>query len=495
MGAMNKTDGSAAILIVDQDRVLADKISESLGKKGLLVYYAASVEQGLVLVGNTCFDAVLVRDELNGGIDGGSIVAFQTGGCAPEVIVFTSQGNPEQAEKAIRFGAWEYLADPSPENALPDIVRRALHYRKNKTSEATQERQAIRAELEKTGIIGRSDLMQRCIDQAIVIAQSDANVLIYGESGTGKELFASTIHELSPRASGPLTIVDCAALPPSLIESILFGHLKGSFTGADRAQPGLVEQADGGTLFLDEIGEIPPAMQKKLLRVIQERTYLPVGSRTERKSNFRLIAASNRDLQEMVTEGRFREDLLFRLKTFYLELPPLRSRVSDITELSYYYRDLFCREQKLKRKKFSPEFLLLLTQHDWPGNVRELFQALERSISEALESDVLYPIHLPPEVRIQLLQKKLAGSPGEFDGSRDYRFLTDTSDATFPTLKAAREEAVEQCEKTYLAQLLRDTDEDIKRCCEIANLSRSRFYDLLKKYGLSQRTTVLSRGK
>lgn len=490
---MDNAGDNSAILIIDWDRELADKISGTLKDKGLRVCYATSEEQGKVLLESSRFEAVLVRDELNGGIDGESIAAFKLAKGTPEVIVYTSEGDPEQAKTAIKYGVWEYLASSFLEKELPDIVRRAMHYRNNKSSEAASKRRTLRYALEKTGIIGRSDIMQACIDQIIAIGQSESNVLIYGESGTGKELFASTIHDLSSRADRPLTVVDCAALPPSLVESILFGHLKGSFTGADKAQRGLIEQADGGTLFLDEIGEIPPAVQKKLLRVIQEHTYLPVGSTTERRSDFRLIAATNRDLHEMVDAGAFREDLLFRLKTFYLELPPLRERKSDINELAYYYRDLFCKQQKLKRKKFSSEFLLFMKQYEWPGNVRELFQTIERSISEALESNILYPIHLPPEIRIQVIQNELADGEEGAGDARNTDALDSALENNLPTLKAAREAAIEDCEEEYLSRLLHRTGGDIKKCCSIAGLSRSRLYDLLKKYDLIQRKLTVSK--
>jgi len=484
---MRKTGETPAVLLIDRDRCVLDGIASKLASGRVRLEYVVSIEQAVSLLSHTVFEAVLIRGEIDGGLDRETIAAFQTEEGSPELVVFTSSGDPELAEKAIRLGVWEYVIDSAPEHILPDIIEKVLLYRKGKTTEPAEERDEIRAELEKTGIIGRSDIMQMCIDQAIVIGQSEANVLIYGESGTGKELFATTIHELSSRADRSLTVVDCAALPPSLIESVLFGHLKGSFTGADKAQHGLVEQADGGTLFLDEIGEIPPAMQKKLLRVIQERTYLPVGSTTERTSDFRLIAATNRNLQEMVEDGDFREDLFYRLKTFFLELPPLRRRIPDITELAYYYRDLYCRHNGLPRKKFSPDYLLLLSQHDWPGNVRELFQAVERSISEAQESDTLYPIHLPAGIRIQALQKRMGDGSQETDASQPGSFLESMPTEEFPSLKSVREDAVEECEKRYLDTLLVRTGGDIKQCCSIAGLSRSRFYDLLKKYDLVNR--------
>jgi two-component system, NtrC family, response regulator len=444
---------------------------------------AETLQEGLLMGRNKDYDVILIRDHVCGRVTASAVSEFQVGEQPPEIIVYTSTGDPKQAEEVLKLGIWEYLVDPSPADLLPKMVQRALRYRRSKSQDNSGRIQELRTQLARWGIIGRSAMMQACIDQMVRIAQSEANVLIYGESGTGKELFASAIHNLSPRAAADLTIVDCAALPPSLVESLLFGHTKGSFTGADRAQQGLIQQSDGGTLFLDEIGEMPGMVQKKLLRVIQERTYLPVGSTTERTSNFRLIAATNRDLKEMVDEGSFREDLLFRLKTFYLELPPLRLRTADIAELAYFCRDRFCKRHKLKKKKFSPDYLMLLTQYDWPGNVRELFQAIERSLTDAQESPVLHTKHLPPGIRIHAAKRKLRRNEtvyGDVPGAAS----ADGQAQQLPTLKQARDRAVERGEKHYLQQLLHRTEGDIKQSCELASVSRSRLYDLLKKYDL-----------
>jgi two-component system NtrC family response regulator len=340
-------------------------------------------------------------------------------------------------------------------------------------------------ELRNLGIIGSSQEMQHCLNLAAQISQSDANVLISGQSGTGKELFATAIHNFSSRAKGNLIVVDCAALPTTLIESILFGHAKGSFTGAERAQAGLIKQADGGTLFLDEVGEMPVEMQKKFMRVIQERKFRPVGSNSEVTSDFRLISATNRNLQEMAQEGDFREDLLYRLKTFHFELPSLKKRKSDITELAYYYRDSFCKRSKLKKKKFSPDYLMVLQQYDWPGNVRELFQALERSITAAQDSAILYPMHLPISIRINVTRNKLQDKDQYTKSEPKEKVYPDTQ--KLPTLGEAREKAIETEERNYLKTLLKITAGDISQCCAIAELSRSRLYDLLKKYELTKK--------
>ena len=278
-----------------------------------------------------------------------------------------------------------------------------------------------------------------------------------------------------------MTVVDCAALPSSLVESILFGHAKGSFTGADKKQPGLVKQADGSTLFLDEVAEMPIETQKKFLRVIQERKYLPVGGNVETCSDFRLIAATNKDFAAMVEAGTFREDLYFRLKTFHLELPPLRDRVSDISDLVYHYRDNYCRHHKLPKKNISPDFAMLLGHYAWPGNVRELFQAMECAIASAQDSAVLYAKHLPLNIRIETTKKKISAmAAGDTNDIPD----DQNAESGMPTLKGARDKAIADQEEKYLRKLVSISAGNIQKSCEISSLSRSRLYDLLKKYQL-----------
>jgi len=477
-------DGKPLVLVVDNDRNLFDCLEKRTSELGVRAIQAISLQDGLQKNATGCCDVILMRDKLPDGAACFHIKEFQVEHNAPEIIVYSTFGDPEQAELAFQCGVWDYVIDPSPESTLPDLLIRALRYRQNKSEEGDAQQREIRNQLLHHGIIGGSKELQNCIDLTVQIAQSDGNVLIYGESGTGKELFASAIHHISPRSAGRLIIVDCAALPPTLVESILFGHAKGSFTGADKAQPGLIKQADGGTLFLDEISEMPLEIQKKFLRVIQERTFLPVGGSTETKSDFRLIAATNKDLQAMSEEGTFREDLLFRLKTFQIDLPPLRTRRRDITELAYYFRDTFCKRNKIKRKMFSPDYLMTLNQYDWPGNVRELFQAVERSITIAHNSNILYPKHLSAGIRIKVTRKKLQKQQESLDPPPgDNPFLIDLDD--MPAMKEARHRAIEAQEIRYLETLLTATEGNIKKCCEISGLSRSRLYDLLKKYRLS----------
>jgi two-component system NtrC family response regulator len=368
-----------------------------------------------------------------------------------------------------------------------------MRYREEKQGKAEDRRTAAFAELQGEGIVGSSSIMQSCLNIVAKAAQSEANILITGESGTGKELFASAIHKISPRANKRFVIVDCAALPGELVESILFGHEKGAFTGAAKNKSGLVEQAHNGTLFLDEVGELPLDLQKKFLRVLQERSFLPVGGTEQIRSDFRLIAATNKDLDLLQKNGGFREDLLYRLKTFHLELPPLRIRASDITELAYYFRSLYSERTKEKEKSFSPDFLMVLKQYNWPGNVRELFQSLERSLTAAGDHDTLYPLHLPTNIRVAVTRQVLDARRGRTekpDKDKPVRPIdagNHFSGDNPPTLQEVRQQAIDAEEKRYLQRLMEFTKGDIKKSCRISKLSRSRLYDLLKKYQLTSK--------
>jgi len=334
--------------------------------------------------------------------------------------------------------------------------------------------------LKRERIIGKSPQIIACLDILAQAANSEANVLLTGETGTGKELFAWTIHNNSSRANRNFVVVDCAALPETLIESVLFGHIKGAFTGADRSKDGLIKQADKGTLFLDEVGELPVSIQKSFLRVLQERRFRPVGGNQELSSNFRLITATNRNLDSMVKQGKFREDLLFRLRTLVINLPPLREIREDIKELVLYYMNMLCVKYGKNIKGFSPEFWDVLIQYDWPGNVRELTQALERAVIAAQDEPTLFPKHLPNYIRIKVVRESL-NQKMAVKGR-----LIKNSDPlkTLPQIQDIRETAISEAEKKYLVDLISITGKDIKEACEISGLSRSRLYTLLKKYNI-----------
>jgi two-component system, NtrC family, response regulator len=391
----------------------------------------------------------------------------------PEVIIMTGYGDPNGAELAIRHGVWDYIQKPATLDTLTLQLIRALQYREEK--KGGQERVPLKRE----GIIGHSPKMQACLDLVAQVAGSEATVLITGETGTGKELFALAIHNNSRRADKNFVVVDCAALPETLVESILFGHEKGAYTGADRAREGLVLQADGGTLFLDEVGELPLSVQRSFLRLLQERQFRPVGGKTEVKSDFRLIAASNRNLDEMVRQNQFREDLLFRLRSFTIDLPPLRERKEDLPDLVSYYTAELCQRFGIEPKEFSPEFLDLLSAYPWSGNIRELINALERSLISARYERVLFPQHLPTHIRVQLVRSSLEDKgPEESPAS--------PSPQSFPPIHEIRTRVLEEAERKYLHDLLSFTRGNIPEACRISGLSRSRFYLLLKKHKISK---------
>ncbi|NMC50191.1 MAG: sigma-54-dependent Fis family transcriptional regulator, partial [Desulfovibrio sp.] len=331
-------------------------------------------------------------------------------------------------------------------------------------------------------------------------ANSEANTLITGETGTGKELFARAIHENSTRADGPFVVVDCSILTETLIESVLFGHAKGAFTGAEKKSEGLIRQAHGGTLFLDEVGELPFSMQKAFLRVLQERRFRPVGAKEEESSDFRLVAATNKDLQSMAASGRFRSDLLFRLHTMHIAIPPLRDRDEDIRELTLYYTHFFCRKYNVPLKGFSPEFFDFMLEYDWPGNVRELVNTVENIVVRAGLDPTLYPKHLPPEIRIRAMGgrggKKAAmgnGLPLAEDAEQNIGELR-MSTTSVPRDSASPDDTLipfddykRQTEKTFFQNLMAVCHADIRQACEISGLGKQSLYRYLRIHGISTR--------
>ncbi|NUN98376.1 MAG: sigma-54-dependent Fis family transcriptional regulator, partial [Candidatus Omnitrophica bacterium] len=306
--------------------------------------------------------------------------------------------------------------------------------------------------------------------------------LVLGESGTGKELLARRIHAASPRNGGPFVAVNCGALPHDLLESELFGHVRGAFTGADKDREGLILQADGGALFLDEVGELPLSLQKAFLRVLQAHRFRPVGAEREVESHFQLIAATNRDLDELVEVGHFRKDLLFRLRTTVIHLPPLRDRPEDIEGLSRHYLRQICDRRGIPSKAIGDDFLAALLTYRWPGNVRELIAVLERSLIVSEAAQTLHFQHLPQSLRI-CIRKSTIRQP--LNGQ-----ITDLPTAPpaphFPTWEQVRCE----CEGRYLRDLLSFCEGDIQRACRASAISRSRLYALFRKHALLPRRTV-----
>jgi two-component system NtrC family response regulator len=462
----------ADILIIDDDKQICNSISSVIKKMGHNAVSARTLREGLKKFQSKSFDVVFLDVRMPNGNGLDILPKIKEIPVPPEVIIITGFGNSDGAELAIDSGAWDYIEKPLSVREIKLPLIRALQYREEKTVEKP------RIALNLEGIIGSSSPIKRCIDILAQAANSDANVLISGETGTGKELFAWAIHKNSRRDNSDFVVVDCAALPETLVESVLFGHIKGAFTGADRARKGLIKQADGGTLFLDEVGELAPSIQKSFLRVLQEHRFRPVGGSKEVDSDFRLIAATNRSIESMVKKGHFRKDLLFRLRTITMEISPLREHKEDIRELSVYYMARLCEKYGAGTKGFSPEFWDVLASYDWPGNVRELIQSLERALAAAQNEPTLFPKHLPKHIRIKVARASVSKAHTEMkipEGA-----VSDQDQHA--KLKDIRDKAIAEVEEKYLEELMIITGRNIKEACRISGLSRSRLYALLKKY-------------
>lgn len=465
----------ARVLIIDDDEMICEMLSSMVGKLGHEAKWALTLKDGCDEAASGAFDLVFLDVRMPDGSGLEVLPKIIEAPSAPEVIIITGAGDPDGAELAIKNGAWDYIEKTSSIKQMSLPLVRALQYRQEKQLR----KPPVALKLE--GIVGHSPQMRACYNLLARAAGSDASVLIYGETGTGKELFAQAIHINSPRFNRNFVVVDCAALPAALVESALFGHEKGAFTSADRAQVGLIKQADGGTLFLDEVGELPLDLQKAFLRVLQERRFRSVGSRYETESDFRLVAATNRDLDQMAEKGLFRKDLLFRLRTLSIDLPPLRIRLDDIKDLILFHIYRMCERVGIGPKGFAPEFLEALLAYDWPGNVRELFNTLDGALAEARYEPTLYPKHLPSQIRIKVARAAMS-KENLANGN-----LENFPIKTLPKLRDFRQAAIDGAEKQYLMDLMSLTDCNIQEATRIADLSLPRLYALLKKNGITKR--------
>jgi two-component system NtrC family response regulator len=468
----------AHVLIIDDNRVFCELLSRTAAQMGHEVHCFHTLREGLKSARAGVFDIAFLGVRMPDGYGVDVLPKLLKVPSSPEVIMISDTGDPDEAEQAIKAGAWDYIVRPSSAQEITLPLIRALQYRTKrvpKKPSVTLKRETFQ------GIIGRSPQIRACLEVVAEASDSDASVLITGETGTGKELFAWAIHNNSGRAHKNFVVVDCAALPATLVESTLFGHEKGAFTGAEIGRDGLIKQADGGTLFLDEVGELPLSLQKKFLRVLEEQRFRPVGSRREVESHFRLIAASNRDLNEAARHKLFRKDLLFRLRSFSIDLPPLRDRMEDIGALAEHHMAQVCEEYGLERKEFSPEFFDVLARYEWPGNIRELVKALETATVSARDEPMIFPKHLPTEIRARMVRTAVAKDHGI--GQRPRR---DTRvNKTLPTLAEVREAAVAEVEQKYLKDLMSVSEGNIRTACRTSGLSRSRLYELLKKHEVS----------
>jgi two-component system response regulator GlrR len=442
------------ILIVDDDQNLLELLKMRLESEGHVVTAITQEEDAIKAVTNQIFDLSIVDLQL-AHLNGISLMKeFHLIQPDMPAIILTGYGTIESAVEAIRQGAFNYLTKPfEPEDLLLQ-VERALENRR-----LAEEVKRLEGLLEERfgldHIVARSEKMKKVLEMVSQIAKTDSTVYIHGESGTGKELIAKAIHLGSERKGKPFVAINCAALPEPLLESKLFGHEKGAFTGAVRNAKGLFAQAHGGTIFLDEIGDMSLTIQAKLLRVLQERQFYPVGSETLVEVDVRVLVATNKDLEDQVKQGRFREDLFYRIHVIPIYLPPLRERKEDIPLLATHFLKKFNQQMKKEVKGLTPEAMQKLMLYDWPGNVRELENIIEFAMAltqkEWISEDLI----------LQTQEKTISHEP-------------------FKPLK----EAKESYEKTYLINLLQMCQGNVSQAAKMAGKYRADFYDLLKKHGL-----------
>jgi two-component system, NtrC family, response regulator len=456
----------ANLLVIDDDIAILKMLRQMIFRLGYHADTAQCLSDGLKLAAKNAYDIVLLDVNLPDGNGLEYLPKFSNYPAHPEVIILTGFGDPDGAELAIKGGAWDYIEKPFSQSKLALALKRAVNYRLSKSQYMST------PSFNHEPIVVNCREMEKCISAAAEAATSDINVLITGETGTGKELLAHAIHRNSPRVDKNFVVVDCAALPETIVESVLFGHKKGSFTGADHDQEGLIQQADEGTLFLDELGELPRAIQKSFLRFLQERSFRPVGAKKEITSNFRLIAATNRNMDDLVASGKFRNDLFFRIRSLVIEIPPLRERKEAIKEIVNHHLHKLCEQRKIAMKDISPEFWEALESYSWPGNVRELIHVLESAFIKAQRNPVLLPVHLSKEIRIHHARKSIPRS----------KSLSKNNKKELLSFKASRQISVAGFEEGYLQDLLAATNGNIPDACIVSGLSRARLYALLNKH-------------
>jgi len=449
---------NGTVLVVDDDEGTCDLLELLLVGEGYDVRVETSAAAALRHIDDHDLDTILTDLHMD-GIDGTELCR-RVEQQRPElpVVVVTGQVTVDAAVAAIRAGAYDFLTKPIDVKLLSPVVARAVrHARLGR--EVTRLRRALADSQSFGEMIGKSPAMHRVFDLIERVASTEASVLVTGESGTGKELVARSLHARGRRRDGPFVALNCAALPPGLVESELFGHARGAFTGARDARDGLFVQAKGGTLFLDEIGELPPEVQPKLLRALQERKVRPVGGTQEVELDVRLVTATNRDLAAEVEAERFREDLLYRIDVVRVELPPLRMRGRDVLLLAQSFIERHAAQGQREVRGLDPAAAELLLGYDWPGNVRELENCMERAVA-LTRHDRIMPIDLPTKVREHQTKTVVVA--------------TDDPD-DLPTL--------EDLERRYIGRVLEITAGNKSHAARILGVERRTLYRRLDKYG------------
>ena len=456
------------ILIVDDEEVLRDVLDAVLRREGFEVVMAASGEEALSILDSDENIDLMILDIMLPGISGiDTLRSVRISSPNLPVIVITAFSSIDGAIEAMKHGAFHYIPKPFKNEEVVLTVTKALEQRR-----LSNENERLKAELTEkyayANIIGKSESMRKVFELIRLAAPSRSNILVRGESGTGKELVAKAIHHASPRARNAFVTVNSGSLPPELLESSLFGHMKGAFTGAIATKRGLFEVADGGSIFLDEIGNINLETQAKLLRVIQEKEFMRLGSVETIKVDARIIAASNADLSKLMAESRFREDLYYRLNVITIALPPLRRRREDIPLLIAHFLDKYAEENKRKVREVTPDAMRILLDYAWPGNVRELENTIERAVV-LCTGDRIGPELLPDYLRFPV--------------------QTDQPAMIVPTEGISLKDAVSRYERTMILQSLEMANGVQKRAAELLQLKPSTLNEMMKRLGIHNRSS------
>ncbi len=459
---------SGTILVVDDDPVILKSAEKVLSSGPYEVDTCLNGFEALKRLEEKPYDLVLT-DLRMPEMDGLELLKkIKTDFPGTEVIIITGFGTIRSAVEALKYGAYDYIEKPFTPEHLLNTVAGCLD-KKRLVHENVRLLREVQGLYRLENIIGTSQAMQRVFSLIAQVAPTNSTVLITGESGTGKELVAKAIHYNSLRKNGPFIVVDCCTIPEHLIEAELFGHAKGAFTGALQARKGLLELSHTGTIFFDEIGNISLSTQAKLLRLLQEREFRPIGSNRVISVDVRFIAATNKDLLSLVKEGRFREDFFYRLNVFPIRLPPLRERKEDIPLLAYHFLKKFSKETGLEVTRISVEAMRLLLSHEWPGNVRELENVIHRAVILAGgEGNTIEPEH------IQIME-----------GSEDLCRVPRNIEELKRMKGFLKKKAIEGIEKTFILEALRRNGFNITEAAKDVGMQRTNFHALMKRYGIT----------
>jgi DNA-binding NtrC family response regulator len=464
-------DHKPLILIIDDEPAICRNCVKILSKMDYDVRYALSGHEALKMVEDTVFDVVVT--DLKMSNVGGMEVLRRLKASFPEtmIIVITGYASVSSAVEVMKMGAFDYLPKPFTPVELRAVVRQALIQKEMLIQNRQLLEQKQRRKSFSHQLIGESPKIKKVISMVQKVAPTDATVLVYGESGTGKELISRAIHANSNRSGKVFFAVDCGTLSDTLLESELFGYTKGAFTGAHKDKDGIFKLADGGTVFLDEISNISLTVQSKLLRFLENREFLPIGSTRTQKVDVRLIFATNQNLEEMVKRGSFRQDFYYRIFVYPILIPPLRERKTDILPISYHFLHKFCLDLGKRIIGFSEDAAARLAAYDWPGNVRQLRNIIERAVI-LCEKDKITHKELP-----------LLGEMADIEALIDH--VPETNEALKQIKKEIRQKAVMKVEKNFVMNALMKNDWNITRAARKAGLQRTNFQALMKKHNIA----------